>query len=334
MNVLVLGGTAFLGRHVVEVALERGHEVTIFHRGQTNPGLYAEVEELLGDREGGLEPLAGRGFDSVIDTGGMTPRVVGASARFLVDAGHYAFVSTGNVYADFAHGPLHEDDPVATMGGLNENDRQAYGPLKAECERIVLDVFGRRALVARSGLLAGAYDPTGRFTYWPHRIARGGRVLAPAPPGRLVQFIDARDTATWLIVSAERRVSGVFNVVGPRVAFDQVLAACRAVTGSDAEIVWVEREFLIAYEVGEWIELPLWIADLLWKDFMNKDISRALAAGLTCRPLEETVRDTLERAQPAKGAGLTPEREADLLAAWRLQERESSGGGAQAGISD
>src|SRR5262249_26240236 len=153
------------------------------------------------------------------------------------DAGHYAFVSTGNVYADFAHGPLREDDPLATMNGLSVDDRLAYGPLKGECERVVLDVFGQRALITRSGLLAGAYDPTGRFTYWPHRIARGGRVLAPAPPDRFVQFIDARDTATWLIAGAERRVSGVFNVVGPQLPFDHVLGACRAATRSKAEIV-------------------------------------------------------------------------------------------------
>jgi len=320
MKVLVLGGTAFLGRHVVEVALERRHEVTIFHRGETNPGLYDEVEELFGNREGGLEPLAGRRFDAVVDTSGMTPRVVRASAELLAHAGHYAFVSTGNVYADFAHGPLREDDPLATMDGLSEDDPQAYGPLKAECERVVLNVFGHRALVARSGLLAGAYDPTGRFTYWPHRIGRAGRVLAPGPPDRLVQVIDARDTATWLIASAERRVSGVYNVVGPRLPFDHVLISCRTVTGSAAEIVWLDHEFLLAHEVAEWIELPLWIADPEWKDFMNKDISRALAAGLTCRSLEDTIRDTLERAQIVDGVGLTPEREADLLAAWGAQE--------------
>jgi 2'-hydroxyisoflavone reductase len=199
MKLLVLGGTKFLGRRVVEAALERRHEVTIFHRGETNPGLYPEVEELFGDRDGALEQLAGRRFDAVVDTSGFKPRVVRASAELLAESGHYAFVSTGNVYADFGHGPLREDDPLATMGKLDEDDSQAYGPLKAECERVVLDAFGERALVARSGLLVGAHDPTGRFTYWPHRIARGGEVLVPGPPERLVQFIDARDTAAWLV---------------------------------------------------------------------------------------------------------------------------------------
>jgi 2'-hydroxyisoflavone reductase len=320
MKLLVLGGTAFLGRHVVEAALERGHEVTIFHRGETNPGLFDEVEELLGDREGRLEPLAGRRFDAVIDTSGMKPRAVRASAELLADAGHYAFVSTGNVYADFAHGPLREDDPLATMDGLNEDDQQAYGPLKAECERVVLDVFGGRALVARSGLLVGAYDRSGRFTYWPHRVARGGRVLAPGPPDRPVQFIDARDTATWLVASAEQRAGGVYNVVGPRRPFDRVLGTCLATAGSEADVVWVDHEFLLAQGVGEWMELPLWIADPEWKDFMNKDISRALAAGLASRSLEDTIRDTLERAQLVDGVGLTPEREAELLAAWGAQD--------------
>jgi 2'-hydroxyisoflavone reductase len=316
MKVLVLGGTLFLGRHVVEVALGRGDELTIFHRGQTNPGLYPDVEEVLGDRDGGLEPLAGRRFDAVIDTSGMVPRLVRASAESLADAGHYSFVSTGNVYADAAHGPLREDDALATMDGLSEDDPQAYGPLKAECERIVFDAFGERAVIARSGLLVGAHDPSGRFTYWCHRIARGGRVLVPGPPDRLVQFIDARDTAAWLIGNAERGVAGIFNVVGHRLPCDQLLETCSAVAGSDTELVWVDADFLTAHGVGEWMELPLWIADPDWKDFMNKDISRALAAGLTFRPLEDTIRDTLEHAQPVDGVGLAAEREADLLAAW------------------
>jgi len=319
MNVLVLGGTRFLGRHLVEIALGRGHAVTIFHRGQTNLGLYPDVEELLGDRDGGLKPLAGRRFDAVVDTSGMVPRVVRASAELLSDSTHYAFVSTGNVYADFGHGPLREDDALATMEGLGEDDPRAYGPLKAACERVVLDVFEERGLVARSGLLVGAYDPSGRFTYWPHRVARGGRVLAPGPPDRLVQFIDARDTATWLITSAERGVGGVYNVVGPQVTLDQVLRACDRVSGSNAEIVWVDDEFLIAHEVGEFVELPLWIAHPDWKDFMNEDISRALAAGLTFRPLEDTIRDALENAETVEGVGLAPERESLLIAAVQHQ---------------
>ena len=186
MKLLVLGGTQFLGRHVVEVARERGHDVTIFHRGQTNPGLHPDIEELFGDREGGLAPLGGRAFDAVVDTSGYVPRAVRDSAQQLADSGHYAFVSTGNVHADFAHGPLREDDDLAALEGLPEDDPRAYGPLKTEYERVALEVFGDRALIARSGLLVGAYDPSGRFTYWPHRIARGGQVLAPGPQDRRV----------------------------------------------------------------------------------------------------------------------------------------------------
>lgn len=316
MKLLVLGGTKFLGRHVVEIALERGHDVTIFHRGQTNPGLYPDAEELFGDRDGGLAPLAARRFDAVVDTSGFVPRVVRASAELLADSGQYGFVSTGNVYADFAHGPLREDDPLATMDGLGEDDRDAYGPLKAECERVVLEIFGDRGLIARSGLLVGAHDPTGRFTYWPHRIARGGEVLAPGPPDRLVQFIDARDSAAWLVRCAERGVGGVYNLAGVRIPFAQLLETSFSITGSDAEIVWVHHAFLLEREVGEWMELPLWIADPDWKDFMNKDVSRVLAAGLELRPLEETVRDALEQAEVVEGVGLTPEREARLLAEW------------------
>jgi len=319
MKLLVLGGTKFLGRHAVEVALERGHDVTIFHRGQTNPGLFPNVKELLGDREGSLEPLSGRRFDAVIDTSGYVPSAVRASAELLADSGHYAFVSTGNVYADFAHGPLREDDPLATMEDHADRDPNAYGPLKAECEGVVLELFGKRALIARSGLLVGPHDPTGRFTYWPHRIARGGRVLAPGPPDRRVQFIDARDTAAWLVRSAERGIGGVYNVTREPTRFSELLDACRSVAGSDAEIVWVDHALLVERSVGEWMELPLWIADPEWKDFMNADVSRALAAGLELRPLEETVRDTLAAAERAEGVGLTPEREAELLAAWKAR---------------
>jgi 2'-hydroxyisoflavone reductase len=202
------------------------------------------------------------------------------------------------------------------MGDLAEDDPKAYGPLKAECERVVLDVFGDRALIARSGLLVGAYDPSGRFTYWPHRIARGGRVLAPGPPDRLVQFIDARDTATWLLQAADRPVGGVFNVTGIRIPVARLLETCRAVTKADAEIVWVDHTFLLEASVGEWGELPLWIADPEWKDFMNADVSRALAAGLEFRPLEDTIRDALEQTEPVDGVGLTPAREAELLSEW------------------
>jgi nucleoside-diphosphate-sugar epimerase len=317
VKTLVLGGTKFLGRHVVEVALARGHEVTIFHRGETNPGLFPEVEELLGDRDGDLAPLAGRRFDAVVDTSGYVPRVVRASAELLADSRHYAFVSTGNVYADFAHGPLRENDPLAELGELAEDDPKAYGPLKAQCESVALEVFRERALVARSGLLVGAHDPTGRFTYWPHRARRGGLVLAPTPPDRLVQFIDARDTATWLVRMAENQTGGVYNVAGPPIPFGHVLETCRAVTANGVDVVWVDHEFLVEQRVAEWTELPLWIADRDGKDFMNMDISRALGAGLEFRPLEETVEDALTRAETVDGIGLAPEREAKLLAECR-----------------
>jgi 2'-hydroxyisoflavone reductase len=317
LRLLVLGGSKFLGRAVVEAALARGHEVTLFNRGQTNPELFPEVEKLRGDRDGDHGALEGRKWDAVVDTSGFVPRQVETSTRLLAGTGHYAFVSTGNVYADFAHGPLREDDELATLPeDVEEDDQQAYGPLKAQCERVVLDAFGERALIARSGLLVGPHDGSGRFAYWPHRVARGGRVLAPGPDDRLVQFIDARDTADWLVRTAEENVGGVFNVAGVPRPLSDLLDTSRAVTESDAEIVWVDHDFLIEHEVGEWMELPLWISDPEWKDFMNKDVSRALAAGLTFRPLEDTVRATLELAAPVEDVGLSPEREAELLATW------------------
>lgn len=303
---------------MVEIALERGHDVTLFNRGQTNPDLFPEAEKLRGDRDGDLSALEGRTWDAVVDTSAFVPRQARASAELLAGCGHYAFVSTGNVYADFAHGPLREDDALATLDeGMPEDDPMAYGPLKAQCEHAVLDVFGDRALIARSGLLVGAHDGSGRFAYWPHRVARGGEVLAPGPPDRLVQFIDAADSAGWLVRTAEEGVAGVFNVAGTPLPLADVLATSRAVAKADAEPVWVDHDFLVEHEVGEWMELPLWISDPEWKDFMNKDVSRALAAGLTFRPLEETVRAALEQSETVEGVGLTPEREAELLAAWR-----------------
>jgi 2'-hydroxyisoflavone reductase len=179
----------------------------------------------------------------------------------------------------------------------------------------VADVFGERQSSVRPGLIVGANDPTGRFTYWPHRVARGGRVMAPAPPEAQVQFIDAKDLGSWLVDLSERGAGGVYNATHPGRSWREVLEACREVSGSDASFEWVPAELLKEHEVGEWMELPLWIADPDAAAMHDVDVSRAIAAGLTFRPLEETVRDTLEHAAGVDGVGLTPEREAELLAA-------------------
>jgi 2'-hydroxyisoflavone reductase len=317
VRLLVLGGTKFLGRAAVEAALARGHEVALFNRGETNPELFPEAEKLRGDRTQDLDVLRGREWDAVLDPSGYIPSVVRASAEALADAaGYYLFVSSVSVYESLAE-PVDEDSRVAELGDLPDDrltdDYSNYGPLKALCEQAVADVFGERQSSVRPGLIVGAHDPTGRFTYWPHRVARGGRVVAPAPPDAPVQFIDAKDLGTWLVDLSERKTHGVYNATHPGHTWQALLETCREVSGSDASIQWVPTNVLDEHEVGEWMELPLWLSDPDSAALHETDVSRALAAGLTFRPLEETVRDTLEHAATVEGVGLTPEREAELL---------------------
>lgn len=321
MKLLLIGGPRFLGRAIVDAALERGHELTVFNRGTTNPELYPEVERIVGDRKGALEGLAGREWDAVVDTCGYLPREVRASAEALSGSGLYCFVSSISVYAHFRH-VVDENGPIAELGDLpsDEVTEESYGPLKALCEEAVRDVFGDRALVVRPGLIVGPHDPTGRFTYWPHRIARGGEVLAPAPSDAPTQVIDVRDLADWIVALCERGVGGTFNATHPGVSWAELLETCRVVTHSDARISWVAPEFLVEHEVGPWMELPLWLVDPDAEFADRVDVSRALGAGLTFRPLTETVRATLDDAQTTEAAGLRPEREAELLAAWHGRE--------------
>jgi len=326
MKLLVLGGTIFLGRHVVEEALAKGHEVTIFHRGKHGPDLFPDVERILADRDGGLEALRGRSFDAVVDPSGYVPRVVRASAEFLADAtAHYTFVSTLSVYADDATPGQDETGPLVTLDdpATEEITGEAYGGLKVLCESAVTEVFGDRALNFRPGLIVGPHDPTDRFTYWPVRAARGGRVIAPAPEDGPVEFTDVRDLAAFLVRAAERRIGGVLNATGPaidRPTFGEFLAACREASGSDAEFVWVDEAFLEAQEIRPWVDLPIF-AGTDSPGFNTRDTSAAVAAGLSFRPMEETIRDTLTWARTRAEdhewrAGLTPEREEEALRAW------------------
>ena len=323
MRLLVLGGTKFLGRTVVESALARGHEVTTFTRGQTNPGLFPQVEALHGDRNGDLGALEGGRWDVVVDTSGYVPAVVRTSAELLSPAAElYIFVSSISVYPEFSQ-PIHEESPLAELGEEQPVDRLAedfsnYGALKALCEGEASDAFAGRSVAVRAGLIVGPHDPTGRFTYWPHRVARGGDVLAPGPPDRPAQFVDVRDLADWIVHAAEERLTGPFNVTGAGVPFARLLEAARAVTGSDAAPVWVDEAFLLEQGVGQWMELPLWIArDPDGEYFHRVDTTKAHAAGLRERPLEETVRGALDDAGLVDGVGLAPERETELLRLWR-----------------
>lgn len=327
MHLLILGGTRFLGRALVDAALERRHKLTLFHRGKTalEPPL-PQVEEILGDRNTDLERLRGRRWDAVIDTCGYLPRELRASTAALGDEVEcYVFVSSVSVYAApepgaDEHAPLSMPDDHA-----NETiDGDTYGPLKAQCEHIVQAALPGRALIVRPGLIVGPHDPTDRFTYWPARLARGGDVLAPAPADSRVQFVDVRDLAEWIVRLAEARACGVFNAVGPQepLTMGELLGACARVAGNGARLQWVDEARLLAAGVAPWTELPLWIprSDPLHAGFQSFDGRKAFSAGLSCRPIEETVRDTLVWAQ-SRGeghgwrAGLAPERERALLAA-------------------
>lgn len=317
MRLLVLGGPRFLGRAVADAALERGHELTFFNRGRTNPGLYPEAERLQGDRTGDLSALRGRHWDAVIDHCGFLPAVVRASAETLAECGLYCFVSSVSVYADFG-APVDEESAVAELGDLSADEmtNESYGALKALSEDAVRDVFGERALVVRPGLIVGPHDPTGRFTYWPHRVARGGEVLAPGPPDRQTQVVDVRDLGAWMVELCERRVAGTYNATHPGITWEHLLDTCRTVTGADATVTWMTDDFLVEQGVGQWLELPLWLTGPENAYADRVDVGRAVAAGLRFRPLEETVRGALEQAATTEAVGLEPERERELLAAW------------------
>ena len=324
MRLLVLGGTKFLGRAAVEAALARGHEVTLFNRGQTNPELFPEAEKLRGDRDGDLSALNGREWDAVIDPSGFVPRVVRDSAELLRGSlGHYLFVSSGSVYAEPYTPGYDETVPTVELEDPTSEDvNKDYGALKAACEDVVREVFPDSHTNVRAGLLVGPHDGSGRFTYWPLRIAAGGHALAPAPPERLVQLVDVRDLGAWLVTACEERVTGTFNATGEPVPLGDVLAGCPG----DAELVWVDEAFLLEQGVGPWMELPLWVpADL--EAFLQMSVAKAVAAGLRFRLLEETARDTLAWARETGAelvtkteygsAGLDPARERELLEAWR-----------------
>jgi 2'-hydroxyisoflavone reductase len=322
MKVLILGGTKFLGRHAVDAALAAGHEVTIFTRGKTNPELFPEVEHLQGDRDGDLGALAGRSWDGVVDTSGYVPRVVRQSAELLRDAvGRYVFVSSISVYDDLSK-PIDETTAVAQLEDpATEEVMEHYGALKAACEVVIDEVYGDRGANVRAGLIVGPYDPTDRFTYWPRRIAAGGDVLGPGDPSAPVQFVDARDLGSWLVELALAGPGGAFNATGPaeQLSFADFLERARAAIGSDANVVWVEDQRVLDAGVEAWSELPLWLPGGDYAGMARADTRRARAAGLTFRPLEETVVDTLawDRTIDGDRPTLSTEKERAVLDAAR-----------------
>lgn len=310
MKLLILGGTRFLGRHLVTAALANNHEITLFNRARypSSP----EVETIQGDRNHDLSKLRGRRWDAVIDTSGMLPRNVRAAAETLSDAvDSYVFISTQNVYADVSVRGVEESAPLRTLTAEQLAEANAidtsgepsygvlYGGLKALCEQTAEEIMPDRVLNIRPGLIVGPDDYTDRFTYWVLRVADGGEVLAPGRPDRFVQFIDVRDLAEWIVTMVERKVTGAVNAHGLAETFtmQSVLEECRAASNSDATFTWVSESFLLQENVASWSEMPLWLPEEAaphLAGFMFVSPNKAIQAGLRFRPLSETVRDTLE----------------------------------------
>lgn len=337
MNILILGGTGFTGPHQVRYALSRGHTVTVFNRGKTGVGeLPDAVEQLIGDRNGQLDALIGRRWDVVIDNPTTVPVWVRDAARILKgNVERYVFISTISVYASNRK-PNDETSPLAKYGGKDpltetfESEKAShstlYGRLKAASEAEAEKWFPGKTFVIRPGLMVGPGDQTDRFTYWPVRIERGGEVLAPGTPADPVQFVDARDVAEWTIRMIENGASGIYNATGPAspMGIGEMLGGIKTALSSDARFTWAEADFLKKRKVAAWADMPVWISPQGSSAAMPRtSIKKALAEGLTFRPLAETARDTLAwfktlppDRQTALKAGLAAEREKELLADW------------------
>jgi 2'-hydroxyisoflavone reductase len=322
MNLLVLGGTRFVGRHIVERALGRGHSVTLFNRGRSGPDLFPAAETIVGDRTADLTPLRGRRWDAVIDVNGYVPRHVRNAAELLADAvDRYLFISTISVYAILDVPNQNEDAPLGTLADphTEEITDETYGPLKVSCEQAVEATLPGRTTIIRPGYVVGPHDPTDRFTSWVRRISQGGEMLAPGEPDAPTQFIDGRDLADFTLRLTEAGQTGIYNATGPAIplTWGETFATARQAIGAATTFTWVSEEFLATQTIGD-NELPMW-APAAYQGLMAMNIDRGRAAGLTFRPLVETVIDTLawDRQAGTPKAGLAPEREAELLKAWR-----------------
>ncbi|HVF74213.1 MAG TPA: NAD-dependent epimerase/dehydratase family protein [Acidimicrobiales bacterium] len=326
MRLLVLGGTSFVGRHIVEAALDGGHDVTLFNRGQTNPGLFDGCEQRHGDRDkGDYASLADGTWDAVLDVNAYIPRVVREVAAALDGrVGHYTFVSTVSVYVVSGDDSVDESTELATLDDPTTEvvDNETYGGLKVLCEREVTAAFRGRSTIVRPGIVAGPFDPTDRFTYWVRRAARGGIVAAPARPDQPVQVVHARDLADFTVGATAEGLEGPFNAVGPTepMTLAGLIEACAAAARSDVEVEWVDESFLREQRV----RMPLYVPSHAQLDGVFRcSPAKALAAGLHNRPVTETAADTLAwdrtRGDTAMEGAPTPEQEAALLEAWRTQ---------------
>ncbi len=330
MDLLIVGGTRFLGRHLAAQALAAGHRVTLLNRGQSGPALFPAARHLIADRNGDLLALADGRWDAVIDTCAYVPRHVSTMARALRGrVGHYQLVSTISVYSDTPQHGLTEDAPTVQLDGPNVEavTGETYGGLKALCERALLNAMPDRAGIVRPGLIVGPHDPTERFTWWVRRLLRGGDVLAPGPEAAPVQFIDVRDLAAFMLAQAEAARTGTVHVSGPLkpMTMHSFLDAAREVLNPAARLQWRAADVLLAQGVQPWTELPLWLPDPSSMGMMSIDLGRAHARGLVCRPLAQTLRDTAAWAASADGlevesrdankaVGMAAERERALLA--------------------
>jgi 2'-hydroxyisoflavone reductase len=336
LRILILGGTGFTGPHQVRYAVSRGHKVTVFNRGKTNPNsVPAGVERLQGDRStGALDALKGREWDAVIDVPSTLPRWVRDAATLLKDsASQYVFISTISVYSDNSKVGMDETAPLSTLTDptVEQVTGETYGGLKALAEKEAEKAFPGRTTIIRPGLIVGEGDGSDRFTYWPVRIARGGEVLAPGNPTDPVQFIDARDLAEWVIRMVEQKAYGAYNATGPAhpLTMAEMLYGIKGVTTAGAQFTWVPATFLEAQKVNPWSDMPVWIPPVGdMAGFATVSIKRALDKGLTFRSLADTTQSTLafHESRPAERkaklrSGLTPEREAEVLAAWKKEKK-------------
>src|SRR6266581_1388078 len=339
LRILILGGTGFTGPYQVRYALSRGHKITVFNRGKTHPGeLPKEVEQLIGDRNGQLDALRSRKWDVAIDNPTTLPAWVRDAAQVLNgNVERYVFISTISVYADTSKGademaPLAKYDGAdpykETLQAMKASSYKTYGPLKALSEKEAEKWFPGKALTIRPGLIVGPRDETDRFTYWPVRIDRSGEVLAPGKPSDPVQYIDGRDLAEWTIRMAENHETGIYNATGPAkpLGIGAMLDGIKDVGKSNANLIWVSEEFLTQQKVEAWSDMPVWTGKE--SGLARASISRGLSKGLTFRPLSDTTRDTLvwfkslpQDRQSKLRAGLTPEREVEVLAAWKKEKR-------------
>lgn len=331
-SILILGGTGFIGPHIVNAAVERGHTVTLFNRGKTHADLFPNLEKLRGDRDGQLDALRGRQWDAVIDPSGYVPRIVKMSTELLApNVKQYLFVSTISVYTQPGKPGQDETAPLQTTDEpQSEEVAKYYGALKALSEQAAEAAMPGRVTVVRPGLIIGPGDPTGRFTHWPARCADGGEVLAPGDGSTPTQYIDARDLAQWIVKLIEQGTVGTFNALGPekKITMKEVLDACNAAGGNKAKLTWVDWKFLEQQDVGPWSEMPMWLPTEEDPGFGTMSNARAVAAGLTFRPIADTAKDTLawlanlptdmtpEQKKRAASSGISRDKEANVLAAW------------------